>query len=174
MRELRDECGWSLVVREIEETALPGVGVRYSFVSSKGQRLSVLHHRSGRRELFVEVAGDPDAARLVLDLDERDSRILGELLGESRVVPDFERLQQTVGGMTLDWLTVEPASPAAGRTIGELAVRSSTGATVVSVLRGEEQIPNPAPDVRLEAGDIAVVIGVPESCRRARDVFRGG
>ncbi len=162
------------MVREIEETQLPGVGVRYSFRASGGQRLSVLHHRTGRRELFVEVAGDPDAARPLLELDERDSRILGELLGESRVVPDFERLQQSVGGMTLDWLAVEPTSRVAERTIGELAVRSSTGATIVSVVRGEEQIPNPGADMRLEAGDLAVVIGLPESCRRARDLFRGG
>lgn len=160
------------MVREIEEARLPGVGVRYSFVSSRGQRLTVLHHRSGRREVFVEAPADPDASRQVLDLDERDSRILGELLGGSRVVPEFERLQQTIGGLALDWLTVEGGSSAAGRSIGQLAVRRSTGVTIVSVLRGDAQIPNPGPELQLEAGDIAVVIGSPDNLRRVRDLFR--
>lgn len=159
-------------MQEIQETALPGVGVRYSFTSSGGKRLTVLHHRSGRKEVFVESPGDPDASRPVLDLDERDGRILGELLGGSRVVPEVPRLQQTIGGMALDWLTVEPGAPAAGRTIGELAVRRSFGVTIVSVLRGDQQVPNPGPEMRLDAGDIAVVIGSPDACRQARDLFR--
>lgn len=158
-------------MQEIHETPLPGVGVRYSFTSSTGKRLTVLHHRSGRREVFVEQPGDPDASRPVLDLDERDGQILAELLGGSRVVPDAQRLQQGIGGMTLDWLTVE-AGAAAGRTIGELAVRRTTGATIVSILRGDQQLPNPGPEVGLEVGDIAVVVGSTDACRRARDLFR--
>jgi K+/H+ antiporter YhaU regulatory subunit KhtT len=42
---------------EIEETPLPGVGVRYSFIASSDAHVSVLHHHSGRHQLFV---GDPD------------------------------------------------------------------------------------------------------------------
>lgn len=159
-------------MQEIQETALPGVGVRYSFTSSEGKRLTVLHHQSGRKEVFVEAPDDPDASRQVLDLDERDGRLLGELLGGSRVVPEAQRLQQTIGGMAIDWLRVEARAPAAGRTIGELAVRRTFGVTIVSVLRGDQQLPNPGQELRLEAGDIAVVIGTPEACQRVRAVFR--
>lgn len=159
-------------MQEIQETALPGVGVRYSFTSAGGKRLTVLHHRSGRREVFIEAPDDPDASRQVLDLDERDSRILGELLGGSRVVPEFQRLEQTIGGLALDWLTVEAGSSAAGRSIGELAVRRSFAVTIVSVLRGDDQLPNPGGEAQLEAGDIVVVIGSPAACRRVRDLFR--
>lgn len=159
-------------MQEIQETALPGVGVRYSFTSSGGKRLTVLHHRSGRREVFIEAPDDPDASRQVLDLDERDSRILGELLGGSRVVPEFQRLEQTIGGLALDWLTVEAGSSAAGRSIGELAVRRSFGVTIVSVLRGDDQLPNPGGEAQLEAGDIVVVIGSPAASRGVRDLFR--
>lgn len=161
-------------MQEIQETPLPGVGMRYSFTSSEGRRLTVLHHRSGRKEVFVESPGDPDASRPVLDLDEREGRILGELLGGSRVVPEVQRLQQTIGGMAIDWLTVDAAAPAAGRTIGELAVRRSFGVTIVSVLRGDEQLANPGPELRLEAGDIAVVIGTADACRQVRHLFRAG
>lgn len=33
----------------IEETTLPGVGVRYSFLTTDGERVSVLHHHGGHR-----------------------------------------------------------------------------------------------------------------------------
>jgi TrkA domain protein len=36
-------------VPEIEETLLPGVGVRHEFTTAAGERLTLLTHRTGRR-----------------------------------------------------------------------------------------------------------------------------
>lgn len=157
---------------EIEETRLPGVGVRYSFTTDDGRRVSVLHHRTDRRELFVCPPDDPDTAEEVLDLDGDDARTLAELLGGSRVVTELDRLQQVVPGLALDWLEVEAASPAAGRSIGQLEVRKSTGVTIVAVLRDSEHIPNPAADFVFQADDTAVVIGPTDAIRRLRDLLR--
>lgn len=158
---------------QIEETRLPGVGVRYSFTTVGGRRVSVLHHRTGRRELFVSHPDDPDTSEEVLDLDTEGARTLAELLGGSRVVTDLDRLQQVVPGMALDWLEVEPDSHAAGRSIGQLEIRKSTGVTVVTVLRDSQHDPNPGPDFVLRPGDTAVVIGPPGACARVRDLLRG-
>ncbi len=38
---------------EIEETPLPGVGVRHEFTTANGERLAVLTHRNGRREIAI-------------------------------------------------------------------------------------------------------------------------
>lgn len=156
----------------VERTALPGVGKRFSFTTSAGQRLSVVHHYSGRRELFTAGDDDPDAARRICELDEDDARTLTELLGASQVEEELDGLRQAFAGLTVEWLTVEPDSPAAGRTIGQLELRSSTGVTVVAVMRGGAPRPVPGPDLRLEAGDIAVVIASPHSIRRAADLFQ--
>lgn len=161
------------MVPRIEETRLPGVGVRYSFVTADGVRVSVLHHRTGHRELYVSGPDDPDTAEEVLDLDTAEARTLAELMGGSQVVTDLDRLQQVVPGMALDWLEVEPGSPAAGRTIGQLEVRKSTGVTIVTVLRDGGHEPSPGPDFVLEVGDTAVVVGSPEACGRVRDLLRG-
>lgn len=161
------------MVPRIEETQLPGVGVRYSFVTGDRVRVSVLHHRTGHRELFVSPPEDPDTAEQVLDLSTSEARTLAELMGGSQVVADLDRLQHVVPGMALDWLEVEPASPAAGRTIGQLEVRKSTGVTIVTVLRDGEHEPSPGPDFGLEAGDTVVVVGPPEACARVRDLLRG-
>lgn len=156
----------------IEETPLPGVGVRYSFTTRDGRQVSVVHHRTGHRELYVSSREDPDRSTAVLDLDDEEARTLAELLGGSQVVSDLERLQDVVPGMALDWVTVEADSPAAGRSIGQLGVRRATGVTIVSVLHEGEQHPNPGPDEVLHPGDTVVVCGPPDAIRRVRDLLR--
>lgn len=158
---------------DVEETPLPGVGVRYSFVAANGGRVSVLHHHSGRHQVFVGDRDDPDASRPVLDLDDDDSRVLAELLGASRVVREIDRLRQSVAGLAIEWLTIPDRTATAGRTIGDLDIRSSTGVTVVAALRGGEALPAPGPDFPIEAGDTIVVMGRPEAIRRADDLLRG-
>jgi len=59
----------------------------------------------------------------------------------------------------LHWVTIGGASPLAGSTIGEAAIRPVTGASVVGVLRGSELVANPHAGFRLEAGDLVAVIG---------------
>ena len=67
---------------DIEQTQLPGVGTRYDFVTQQGDRVGVIVHDSGERELLVYEADDPDAAR-GLRLAEEDLVRLGEILGMS-------------------------------------------------------------------------------------------
>jgi voltage-gated potassium channel len=52
---------------------------------------------------------------------------------------------------------------AVGRTIRELAVRKTTGATILAVRRGETGTfdTNPSPEVVLESGDTVIAIGTP-------------
>ncbi len=49
-----------------------------------------------------------------------------------------------------------------GRTIGDLGVRSETGASVLAVVRGDEVIPNPGADLALGFGDAVGIVGTPE------------
>lgn len=133
----------------------------------------MLRHRSGRHQLFVGDPHDPDASRLVLECDEDDSRILAELLGASRVIQEIDRLQQSVAGLSIEWLQIPDGTAAAGRTIGDLEVRSSTGVTVVAAMRGGQALPVPGPDFVVEAGDTLVVMGQADAIRRADDLLRG-
>ena len=68
---------------EITETQLPGVGVRHTFTTASGERLAVLSHRTGRREIAVYDRADPDACSTVLHLTPDDARTLADLLGGS-------------------------------------------------------------------------------------------
>jgi len=64
--------------------------------------------------------------------------------------------------LELNWYTLEPASPLSGNTIGELGVRTRTGASLVGVIRNGTLIPNPGPEFRLAEGDAVAVMGRPE------------
>lgn len=46
---------------------------------------------------------------------------------------------------------------AAGKTIGALAFREKTGATIVAIRRGEELFTSPGPEFQLGAGDMLIV-----------------
>ena len=70
---------------EVQETQLPGVGVRHDFETETGQRVGVVVHRDGRREVLVYDTDDPDACSSMLELSASDTRTVAELLGASQV-----------------------------------------------------------------------------------------
>jgi TrkA domain protein len=156
---------------DVTETRLPGVGVRHEFQTVAGERLGLVSHRTGRRELLLYDRHDPDAACAVVHLDSDDARTLAELLGASHVSESLASLQR-VEGLAIDWLNVVAGSPAAGRSIKDAAPRSETGVSIVAVLRGDATLAAPGPDERLEAGDVAVVVGTAEGIARLHDLLR--
>ena len=159
---------------EVAETPLPGVGVRYDFVTSDGDRIGVLVHRTGRRELLVYDSDDPDACGSVLHLDADDTHTLSELLGASQVSERLAELQQHIEGLTIDWLRVGASSACSGCTLREAALRSETGVSIVAVVRGDETIPAPGGDFQLQTGDTAVAVGTPEGIRELFLLLQSG
>ena len=64
-------------------------------------------------------------------------------------------------------------SPAIGRSIGELRIRSVSGGTVLAVRRGGRPLANPGPDFRFMAGDEVTVVGTPDQQAAARGLLEG-
>jgi CPA2 family monovalent cation:H+ antiporter-2 len=62
---------------------------------------------------------------------------------------------------------INDRSYASGRSIKELRIRSTTGATVIAVKRGNEIMPSPEPEFVFMAGDILYLIGSAESLAKA-------
>jgi CPA2 family monovalent cation:H+ antiporter-2 len=61
--------------------------------------------------------------------------------------------------LDLTWVAIPSDSPLIGRTIGEMSIRSQTGATVVGVIRDATFSPNPAIAYRFVDRDLVAVIG---------------
>lgn len=159
------------MVHEVEETVLPGVGLQFTFVTTSGDRLSVIAHRNGRHQVCLGDREDPDASHALLDLEESEARQLAELLGGSQVLRDLERVQQLGHEVTLEWVSV--GSEVAGRSIGDLHVRAETGATIVAIIRDGHPIGNPGPDASFEAGDEVAVLGTPAGVEQAAALLAG-
>ena len=72
---------------------------------------------------------------------------------------EIRQLKNARDLLELAWERLAADSPLAGHSIGEEAIRSRTGVSVVGVLRAGTFIPNPAVDFRFASGDLVSVIG---------------
>jgi CPA2 family monovalent cation:H+ antiporter-2 len=68
----------------------------------------------------------------------------------------------------METVLIGPESPATGRLIRELALRSQTGASIVAIEREGRQTINPGPDEELHAGERVLLIGTVEQLNAAR------
>jgi TrkA domain protein len=158
---------------ELFETPLPGIGIRYEFTSAAGDQLAVVVRRDNRRELVLYDPRDPDSCRAIVELTAEEAATFVELMGGSKVTERLADLRHEVEGLSIEWVTMPPSGGLSGRTIGEGAVRTRTGASVVAVIRGDRSIPGPGPELTLQPGDVALVIGSVEGVQKAARVLVG-
>lgn len=157
---------------DVTETVLPGVGVRHDFTTADGERVGVLVHRSGRREVLVYDHADPDACSARLQLTSDDSRTLAELLGASQISEAVTAVQQQVEGLAIEWLELGEGSATVGTTIADGMFRTRTGASIVAVMRDDTSIPAPGPEFAFEGGDVVVAVGTTENLAQLRELLR--
>lgn len=157
----------------LEETALAGVGVRYDFDSHHGQRVGVVVHRDGQRELFVSEPDDPDACGLNITLNEEEAKAVSDLMGGSTVTRRIGQAMQDIEGLTIEWIHLPEASEFLNQSIGQMALRTRTGATIVAIFRAEQAIPAPEPSFVVQAADTLVVVGTPEGLQQTYALLVG-
>ncbi|GAA0970091.1 cation:proton antiporter regulatory subunit [Actinocorallia libanotica] len=157
---------------DVEQTALPGIGLRHEFTTRAGRRVGVVTYRTGRRDLVVYDKADPDRACETVRLNDEEADALVELLGAPRIVQRLNDLHREVEGLVS--LQVPVASVWAGKAMGAAQVRTRTGASIVAVVRDGQVNTSPLPDFVLRENDIAVVVGDVESTGAATGILTGG
>ncbi|WP_321371463.1 cation:proton antiporter [uncultured Desulfuromusa sp.] len=73
-------------------------------------------------------------------------------------------LQKARDSLELNWQELTAESWLVGRSLRQLDIRKTTGASVVGVLREGKFIPNPSADLVFKAEDMIASIGSPQSC----------
>jgi TrkA domain protein len=157
----------------VEETPLPGIGLRHDFMTAAGRRVGVVSHRDGRRELVIYDARDPDACVAQVRLTDEEADALAEILGATRVIERLAALRQQVEGLVSEEVPIRPGSPYDGRALGDTRARTRTGASIVAVIRGGEVLASPGPDFRFAGGDVVVTVGTPEGVAAVADILAG-
>lgn len=150
---------------DVQETHLPGIGVRFDFPTSTGARVGVLVHKTGRRELLVYRQEDPDECAVSVDLASDEARTLAEMLGASRIIEQLDNLRQEVEGLSIDWITIDEHAEWANRTLSDAAVHSQTGASIVAIITANGSIAAPGANDVLRPGETIVAVGVAEGIR---------
>ncbi|MDQ0367881.1 cation:proton antiporter regulatory subunit [Catenuloplanes indicus] len=146
----------------VEQTALPGIGVRHDLVMASGRRIGVVSHRSGRRDLVLYDQDDPDACIASLPLTDDEAEALADLLGASLMLGQLAGLRSQAAGLLTEQISIPAGSPWAHRRLGDTRARTRTGASIVAVLRDREVIASPVPSFAFQTGDVVVVVGTRE------------
>lgn len=145
----------------IRESRLPGVGAKFQIEAASGDRLTIVITDDGRRELFHWAQGDDDRVLSSVTLQDAEARQVAGILGGLTYVPKALPSSEVVlDDLVLEWYDVPGGAYAVGRSIRELAVRTRTGASIVSIVReGRTNIVNPEADTILEAETTLIVAG---------------
>jgi TrkA domain protein len=154
----------------VEVTPLPGIGVRKDFAIRSGQRIGVITRRDGRIDLIISKPDDPDACQAELPLTTDEAGALANLLGAPQLVAHLSA--EHPNGIHTRQIPVGP--PFDGRTLGDTALRTRTGVSVVAVMRAGQVHPSPAPDFILTAGDLMVTVGTSEGLDNAVKILKRG
>jgi TrkA domain protein len=148
------------VTTELRETRLPGVGVKYTWMTAHGGRLTVILHNEGLRELYWFRHPDDEEPQAVVQLEDDEARQLGAVIGGAYERPKIvEELEMAFGELAIEWVPVPDTSPAIGRTLAECAFRARTGITIIAILREPEPVAGAQPDHVIERGDTLVTVG---------------
>ncbi|MGH2750333.1 MAG: cation:proton antiporter regulatory subunit [Actinomycetota bacterium] len=143
----------------VHEEELPGIGRKFEITVAKGDRIDVVIHHSGRRDLYIFERDDEDP-RTVMKLTDDQARRLGAVLSGAYFKPAVvEEIEALIGEFVVDWITLTDESPATGKSLAELEVRKRTGMSVISIIRTGATIKAPDPNEVLRSGDRLVVVG---------------
>jgi voltage-gated potassium channel len=100
---------------------------------------------------------------------------LAHLILNPAVVDFFETaLKRDRQSLAIEDVALPPTSPVVDRTLGALAIRQTTGASVLAVLRDGSPLANPAPDLTLRVGDRLLALGTREQLARLESLIASG
>jgi TrkA domain protein len=145
----------------ISEAFLPGVGRKFQVETLTGDRLVIVIHDDGTRELYHFTRKNLDRPASVLRLSDGEARQIAGIVGGLTYVPrNLPMAEVILGDLVLEWFTIEAGAACIGKTIGDLQVRTRTGASIVSVIEPDrEKRINPEADTVLNEGATLIVAG---------------
>lgn len=150
----------------VYESDLPGVGKKFEVELGDDQRLVIVTHNTGKREVFLKQYEGSDSEKL-FELSDRLARTVGTILEGAYFQPvQTERVQTMLAeGTFLEWYNVDDSAELVGQTLADAQVRERTGVSIVAIQRGDDLVPSPSPDTTIEANDTLIVIGSQDNIR---------
>ena len=146
---------------KFRETDLPGVGKKYSVITSDGYKVSIIVHITGKREVFIFEPDDYDDALCSVLLTDEEANQIGSVLMGTFYKPEQEDIKEVlIENLAIEWLKITNNSSLIGKSIKKENERKKTGVTIIAIIKKDKKtLVNPPPETEIEAGDTLVIVG---------------
>jgi TrkA domain protein len=145
---------------QIRESDLPGIGKKFVIETRSKDKLVVIVHDNGKREVYYFNHADPDESIPVGTLEDDEARAVAGILGGITYKPKaLETIDVEIDDLVIEWLKVENASSWVGKSIGELQVRQLTGVSIIAVVEKEKKHVSPGPNYIFAPDSVVVIAG---------------
>jgi len=170
MSELMLNLAYSSVFFESKEIAKEVV-ILYNDMEDVEERL-YLHlfaaSRGRQAKRLISIIDIVESSKFVANAARKMAELV--LAGEALHPVIKEALMNTDEGIAK--ADISPASVFVGKSLGQLKLRTRTGANVIAVKRGSKWIISPRKENLLEAGDVIIAAGSRESCKYIRKIAK--
>jgi len=163
-------------VKTVKETDLPGIGKKFQIDTRGKDKVVIVVHDDGRREIFHFYHDDPEESISMVTLDDEESRCIAAILGGMTYRPKaLETVEVALGDMVFEWYKVEPGSYAIGKTIGKLQVRQCTGAMIIAIIDSDQsKTLNPGAQKTINEGATVVILGEKDQIKACKKLIISG
>ena len=160
----------------IREAALPGVGRKFQIETANGDRLVIVIHDDGTRELYHFTRKNPDRVASVVTLEDAEARQIAGIIGGLTYVPKaLPSAEIVLDDLLLEWYSIPPGSACIGKTIRDLQVRTATGASIVSIIEPDRvKRLNPEADTVLNEGATLILAGDRRTITNLKRLLQSG
>lgn len=156
---------------KVMQCDLPSIGKKFTLELDSGDKLVIVIHLSGEREVF-KFKKDSDEPVSVTSLTDEEAHQVGAILAGTYFQPIIEEERKlTMKNITMEWIKISPDSTLVNKKIEELDIRKVTGVSITTIIRGETIISNPSSDEIIKPEDTLIIIGNNEQIKNFMSIF---
>lgn len=145
----------------MKEQNMPGIGKKYSLISSEGIEIFLILHYSGKREFYISQEKENLEYNFSLTAKEAMEIALKMMDVNNDIVEqeEFERFSLLRKQMLVDWIKVHAGSSLLGLRVSDAEKRVPKGVSIVGIGRDNDIIAKPDSEALIKENDILLVIG---------------
>lgn len=160
----------------IQESNLPGVGHKFQVEATSGDKLTIVIHDDGRRELYHFTRGPASRVASVVTLQDSEARQVAGIIGGLTYVPKaLPTAEIVIDDLVLEWYTIPEKAYCVGKSIRDLMVRTVSGASIVSIIEENgKKLINPEADTMLNKAATLIVAGDRKTIETLKHILEYG